>query len=107
MIAEGIACFLSRKFSFQVVKISVEDHNPPRLPQIVHFIEKAASFTEVIELCKKFLLFSTPTNLESVMVYYFTDILRKCCLAYQPSWPPNRTYFQLQSGSKTDSLEII
>ena len=35
----------------QVVKINVEDHNPPRLTQIVHFIETAAKFTEVTDDC--------------------------------------------------------
>ena len=92
MIAEGIACFLIRKFSFQVVKISVEDHNPPRLTQIVHFIEKAASFTEVIKIYK---------------IYYFTDILRNRSLACQPSLAHNRTCFQLQSGSKQKGLKSV
>ena len=33
--------------TLQVVKIDVEDHNPPLLSQIVSFLETAAAFLEV------------------------------------------------------------
>ena len=40
----------------QVVKINVEDHNPPRLTQIIHFLELAAKFTEVRGIFSSFYL---------------------------------------------------